>query len=122
MGQFRCPAPAPQPSAPTPRARTPALRAHAPRPADVFVVAAAALVLRRPARLQVRTVLALAWTGSGAVGCWGAYMSLVALMPETDPGKQVTALAQLTYAGEMITGFLLAACLAAVLRRRSAEA
>ncbi|MFE6815081.1 hypothetical protein [Streptomyces sp. NPDC057677] len=93
---------------------------------SVFVVVAAALtlclVLRRPARLKVRTVLALAWTGSGAVGCWGAYMSLVALMPETDPDKQVTALAQLTYAGEMITGFLLAACLAAVLRRRSAEA
>ncbi|MFF5916803.1 hypothetical protein ACFY8C_00460 [Streptomyces flavochromogenes] len=93
---------------------------------SVFVVAAVAftlfLVLRRPALLKVRTVLALAWTGSGAVGCWGAYMSLVALMPETDPAKQLTALTQLTYAGEMITGFLLAACLAAVLRRRSAEA
>ncbi|MFE5943468.1 hypothetical protein [Streptomyces sp. NPDC056480] len=93
---------------------------------SVFVVVAVALtlclVLRRPARLKVRTVLALAWTGSGAVGCWGAYLSLVALMPETDPAKRVTALAQLTYAGEMITGFLLAACLAAVLRRRSAGA
>ncbi|MFD3996647.1 hypothetical protein [Streptomyces sp. NPDC058548] len=91
-----------------------------------FLVVAVAftlfLVLRRPAPLKVRTVLALAWTGSGAVGCWGAYMSLVALMPETDPAKQVTALMQLSYAGEMITGFLLAACLAVVLRRRSAEA
>ncbi|MFF3837277.1 hypothetical protein [Streptomyces sp. NPDC001930] len=92
----------------------------------VFLVVAVAftlfLVLRRPAPLKVRTVLALAWTGSGAVGCWGAYLSLVALMPETDPAKQVTTLVQLSYAGEMITGFLLAACLAVVLRRRSAEA
>ncbi|MFJ2937783.1 hypothetical protein ACIO8G_34050 [Streptomyces sp. NPDC087219] len=91
-----------------------------------FLVVAVAftlfLVLRRPAPLKARTVLALAWTGSGAVGCWGAYMSLVALMPETDPAKQVTALTQLSYAGEMITGLLLAACLAVVLRRRSAEA
>ncbi|WP_395359985.1 hypothetical protein ACHGLA_08555 [Streptomyces sp. YH02] len=80
------------------------------------------LVLRRPTRLRARTALALAWVGSGAVGCWGAYLSLVSLMPDNDPAKQVTALAQLTYAGEMITGFLLAACLAVVLRRRSAEA
>ncbi|MFE4307848.1 hypothetical protein ACFRR6_17580 [Streptomyces sp. NPDC056891] len=93
---------------------------------SVFLVVAVAftlfLVLRRPGRQKVRTALALAWTGSGTVGCWGAYMSLVALMPETDPAKQVTALTQLTYAGEMITGFLLAACLAVILRRRSAEA
>ncbi|MFD3664087.1 hypothetical protein ACFWVF_26455 [Streptomyces sp. NPDC058659] len=80
------------------------------------------LVLRRPARLGVRPVLALAWVSTGTAGCWGAYMSLVALMPETDPAKQVTGLAQLSYAGEMITGFLLAACVAVFLRRRSAEA
>lgn len=91
-----------------------------------FLVAAVVftlvLVLRRPARLGVRPVLALAWVSTGAAGCWGAYMSLVALMPETDPAKQVTGLAQLSYAGEMITGFLLAACVAVFLRRRSAEA
>ncbi|WP_328945310.1 hypothetical protein OG259_31355 [Streptomyces sp. NBC_00250] len=91
-----------------------------------FLVVAVAttllLVLRRPATLRTRTVVALAWIGSGTAGCWGAYMSLVALMPDTDPAKRLTGLAQLTYAGEMITGFLLAACLAAVLRRRSAEA
>ncbi|MEU9292831.1 hypothetical protein [Streptomyces sp. NPDC048266] len=88
----------------------------------VAVVATLALVLRRPARLRVRTALALAWTASAAVGCWGAYMSLVALLPETDPTKHVPGLVQLSYAGDMITGFLLAACVAAFLRRRSAEA
>ncbi|MEU4106249.1 hypothetical protein ACFY8X_06185 [Streptomyces tanashiensis] len=96
-----------------------------------FLVVAVALtlflVLRRPARLRVRTTLALAWTASGAVGCWGAYMSLVALLPDPDPTKRIPGLVQLSYAGEMITGFLLAACVAAYLRkstalRRSADA
>ncbi|MEV6248523.1 hypothetical protein AB0M38_20305 [Streptomyces sp. NPDC051742] len=80
------------------------------------------LVLRRPARLRVRTTLALAWTASAAVGCWGAYMSLVALLPEADPGKRVPGLVQLSYAGDMIIGILLAACVAFFLRRRSTEA
>ncbi|WP_329277457.1 hypothetical protein [Streptomyces sp. NBC_00691] len=88
----------------------------------VAVTATLLLVLRRPAAPRVRTVLSLAWVGTGMVGCWGAYMSLVALMPETDPAKHVTALMRLAYAGEMITGLLLAACLAVVLRRRSAAA
>ncbi|AJF64553.1 hypothetical protein [Streptomyces vietnamensis] len=92
----------------------------------VFVVVAVAftlfLVLRRPARLRVRTTLALAWTASGAAGCWGAYLSLVALLPDPDPSKHVPGLVQLSYAGDMITGFLLAACVALFLRRRSAGA
>ncbi|MFH8577912.1 hypothetical protein [Streptomyces zaomyceticus] len=88
----------------------------------VGVAATLFLVLCRPAALQVRTAVAAAWVGSGTAGCWGAYMSLVALMPEPDPAKQVTTLMRLAYAGEMITGFLLAAALAVVLRRRSAEA
>ncbi|MGW8767701.1 hypothetical protein ACWGN5_35035 [Streptomyces sp. NPDC055815] len=96
--------------------------------ADRFVFLAVAvaftlfLVLRRPARLRVRTTLALAWTASGAVGCWGAYLSLVALLPDPDPSKHVPGLVQLSYAGDMITGFLLAASVALFLRRRSAEA
>ncbi|MER5205660.1 hypothetical protein [Streptomyces sp. NPDC002825] len=80
------------------------------------------LVLRRPTRLRVRTTLALTWTASGAAGCWGAYLSLVALLPDPDPAKQVPGLVQLSYAGDMITGFLLAACVALFLRRRSAGA
>ncbi|MFF3760884.1 hypothetical protein [Streptomyces sp. NPDC002185] len=92
----------------------------------LFLVVAVALtlflVLRRPARLRVRTTLALAWTASGAVGCWGAYLSLVSLLPDPDPAKRVPGLVQLSYAGDMITGLLLAACLAVFLRRRSAGA
>ncbi|MFF1511378.1 hypothetical protein [Streptomyces sp. NPDC058326] len=88
----------------------------------VAVVFTLLLVLRRPAGARVRSTLALAWTASAVVGCWGAYMSLVALLPETDPAERVPELVQLSYAGDMITGFLLAACVAVVLRRRSAEA
>ncbi|MEU7120025.1 hypothetical protein [Streptomyces zaomyceticus] len=88
----------------------------------VGVAATLFLVLRRPAALKVRTAVAAAWVGSSTAGCWGAYMSLVALLPEADPAKQVTTLMRLAYAGEMITGLLLAAALAVVLRRRSTEA
>ncbi|MFF9198072.1 hypothetical protein ACF09L_22950 [Streptomyces sp. NPDC014779] len=76
------------------------------------------LVTRRPAGLRTRTAMALTWVGSAAVGCWGAYMSLVSLLPLADPGKEPTGLMITAYAGEMITGFLLAGCLAVVLRRR----
>ncbi|MCT4355012.1 hypothetical protein M5362_17935 [Streptomyces sp. Je 1-79] len=88
----------------------------------VAVAGVVLLVLRRARSLSVRTTLGLAWVGSGGVGCWGAYMMLVTFMPDTDPDKAFTGLAQLTYAGEMITGFLLAGCLADFLRRRSASA
>lgn len=86
----------------------------------VAAAAVLALVLRRPAGLRTRTVMALAWVSSGAAGCWGAYMSLVSVLPLADPGKEPTGLMTAAYAGEMITGFLLAGCLAVVLRRRAA--
>lgn len=88
----------------------------------VAVVTVLLLVFQRARSLSVRTTLGLAWVGSGGVGCWGAYMTLVTLMPDTDPTDPFTGLAQLTYAGEMITGFLLAGCLAVFLRQRSASA
>ncbi|MFD0142050.1 MULTISPECIES: hypothetical protein [unclassified Streptomyces] len=88
----------------------------------VAVVGVLLLVFRRTGALSVRTTLGLAWVGSGGVGCWGAYMLLVTFMPDTDPAKTFTGLAQLTYAAEMITGFLLAGCVAVFLRRRSASA
>ncbi|MGW6569369.1 hypothetical protein [Streptomyces sp. NPDC054975] len=88
----------------------------------VAVVSVLALVLRRGPSLRVRTVLGLGWLGSAGTGCWGAYLLLVTFMPETDPAKAATALMRLTYAGEMIIGFLLAGCLAVFLRRRSAGA
>ncbi|MFD7980379.1 hypothetical protein [Streptomyces sp. NPDC059071] len=83
------------------------------------VLAVLLLLLRRPAGLRVRTTMALAWVASGAAGCWGAYMSLVALLPQTDAAKEPTVLMTTAYAGEMITGFLLAGCLAVVLSRRA---
>lgn len=91
-----------------------------------------ALVRRRPAgpgaaagvrvRVRVRTALAVAWVASGSAGCWGAYMTLVSvvgLAGRADAGKAPTALTITAYAGEMITGFLLAGALAAFLTGRS---
>ncbi|MFI8823259.1 hypothetical protein [Streptomyces sp. NPDC053431] len=85
-------------------------------------LAGLALALRRPAGLRVRGAMAVAWVASGAAGCWGAYMTLVASMPQTDGGKEPTAVMVTAYAGEMIIGFLLAGCLAVVLSRRSRTA
>ncbi|MFI8964779.1 hypothetical protein ACIGO8_21995 [Streptomyces sp. NPDC053493] len=85
-------------------------------------LAGLALALRRPAGLRVRTATATAWVASGAAGCWGAYMTLVALMPQTDGGKEPTLVMAGTYAVEMIIGFLLAGCLAVILNRRSRTA
>ncbi|MET9429275.1 hypothetical protein [Streptomyces sp. NPDC003036] len=64
--------------------------------------------------------LVAAWIGSGAVACWGGFLLLTLLMPQDDPADAPTALMTLAYAGEMITGTLLACCLAACLRRRAA--
>ncbi|MFJ6353564.1 hypothetical protein ACIQKB_29495 [Streptomyces sp. NPDC092046] len=92
----------------------------------IFLLVAAAtvllLVLRRPGGLRVRTVMGAAWVASGAAGCWGAYMTLVSLLPAAGTGKGPTGLMVTAYAGEMIIGFLLAGCLACVLGRRSAAA
>ncbi|MFF7852550.1 hypothetical protein ACFZDF_33925 [Streptomyces sp. NPDC007910] len=85
-----------------------------------FAVVAAAGVPGRPARFRVRPVLAAARIAPAATGCWGACLSLVVLLPVTDPADRVTALTRSAYAGDMIAGFLLAACAAALLRRRSA--
>ncbi|MFG2866220.1 hypothetical protein [Streptomyces sp. NPDC048338] len=80
------------------------------------------LAFSRSRALPVRSVLAVAWVGSGAVGCWGAYMSLVAAVPDGDAARTFTDLARLTYAGEMITGVLAAGVTAVFLRRRDAGA
>ncbi|MEU3597602.1 hypothetical protein ABZ714_02525 [Streptomyces sp. NPDC006798] len=71
------------------------------------------------ARLPVKVPLAAAWAGSGAVGCWGAWMFLAGLIPHDDPAKQPPALMTLTYAASMTAGFLLAYGVASFLKRRT---
>ncbi|MER7107565.1 hypothetical protein [Streptomyces sp. NPDC000229] len=89
----------------------------------LFVAAAVAgvlmLVFRLGRSLPVKAPLALAWIGSGGVGCWGGWLLLAALVPQSDPADEPTAVMELAYAGEMITGILLAGCVAVFLRRRA---
>lgn len=77
------------------------------------------LVVRRGRSLPVWVPLCLAWTGSGAVACWGGWMTLVGLLPVTDPDQEPTALLTLAYAGQMITGLALGACVALFLLKRA---
>ena len=90
----------------------------------LFVVAAVAgalvLAFRRPRGLSVRAPLAVAWTGSGALGCWGGWLLAVALLPQDDATERATGLLTLTYAVEMIAGILLISGVASLLRRRAA--
>ncbi|MEU2715753.1 hypothetical protein [Streptomyces sp. NPDC007205] len=76
------------------------------------------LAFRRGRPLPVAVPLALAWTGSAAVACWGGWMSLATLVT----GDRLTAPTALTYAGQMITGFLVASALARFLTDRHAKA
>ncbi|WP_228983203.1 hypothetical protein [Streptomyces sp. DH12] len=89
----------------------------------LYALAAAAgvvaLVLRSAPRLPVRLPLAVGWAGSAAVGCWGGWLFLASLIPGADPTDEPPLLQVLTYADEMITGTVLAGCLAVFLRRRA---
>ncbi|OIJ88429.1 hypothetical protein BIV24_21785 [Streptomyces colonosanans] len=90
-----------------------------------FALAAVAgvclLTFRRGRRLRVAVPLALAWVGSGVVACWGGWMLLASLTADVgDPADRPTALMNLTYAGQMIVGFLLAALGARFIAGRSA--
>ncbi|MGV4985227.1 hypothetical protein ACVB8X_21815 [Streptomyces sp. NRAIS4] len=75
------------------------------------------LAFRRGRTLPVTVPLALAWTGSGAVACWGGWMSLAVLVTGDGP----TPLTGLTYAGQMITGLLVATVTARFLADRSGK-
>ncbi|WP_156727245.1 hypothetical protein [Streptomyces apocyni] len=70
-------------------------------------------------RLPVKVPLAVAWAGSGAVGCWGAWMSFAALIPQDDPAKQPPSLMVTTNALSLVAGLLLAYGVASFLRRRT---
>ncbi|GAA2277626.1 hypothetical protein GCM10010415_52240 [Streptomyces atrovirens] len=89
----------------------------------VFLLAAVAgglaLAFRRVPALPVRVPLVLAGVGSGAVACWGGWMTAAALLPGGDPADHPTALTLLTYAGQMIVGLLVATVGARFLAARS---
>ncbi|EST22345.1 hypothetical protein [Streptomyces roseochromogenus] len=67
------------------------------------------LALPRAGALPVAVPLALALTGSGAAACWGAWMALGALVTAPDAADRPTPVLTLTYAGQVITGLLVAA-------------
>ncbi len=86
-----------------------------------LTAAAAALVLAfrfRP-RLPLAVPLALAWVGSGATACWGAWLTLGSLAAG-DIDERPSALVFLTYAGQMITGMLVMALAVRLFRARAA--
>ncbi|MQY33352.1 hypothetical protein SRB17_13130 [Streptomyces sp. RB17] len=82
------------------------------------VLGAWQLAYRRGRALPVAVPLALAWTGSAAVACWGGWMALGALVT----GNRPTVPTCLTYAGQMVTGVLVASVIARFLTDRSAKA
>ncbi|MFI8100069.1 hypothetical protein [Streptomyces sp. NPDC086023] len=81
------------------------------------------VLLAYGARLGLRRArgpLALAWIGAGGSLTWGAWLTLASLSV-TDPAKQSTFEMYLTYAGQMITGLLVAGVLARCLTARQPE-
>ncbi|MFJ3531166.1 hypothetical protein [Streptomyces sp. NPDC090132] len=92
---------------------------------DVLFAAAAVagvllLAFRRNSALPLRIPLALAWGGSGAVGCWGGWMGLAALSSVDDLAHRPTAAVVLTYAVQMLVGTLVLALGAYFLTERAA--
>ncbi|RII18529.1 hypothetical protein DSC45_11470 [Streptomyces sp. YIM 130001] len=73
------------------------------------VVGVLLLAFPRGRSLPVRVPLALAWVGSGALGCWGGWMLVTSLAAVDDLTQQPTPVVQLTYAVQMIVGMLVAA-------------
>ncbi|MER7177686.1 hypothetical protein [Streptomyces mesophilus] len=84
--------------------------------AGVLVIA-----FRVPPRLPLAVPLALAWVGSGATACWGAWLTLASL-GAGDIAERPTALVMLTYAGQMIVGMLVIALGVRFFAARSAVA
>ncbi|WP_202457469.1 MULTISPECIES: hypothetical protein [unclassified Streptomyces] len=78
------------------------------------------LVFRRLPALPVKVPLALAWAGSGATGCWGAWLLAASLTgPADDLATGPSGPTVLAYAVQMITGLLVAAAGARHLTRRA---
>ncbi|MCX4773377.1 hypothetical protein OG322_29905 [Streptomyces sp. NBC_01260] len=92
---------------------------------DVLFAAAAVagvvlLAFRRNSALPLRVPLALAWGGSGAVGCWGGWMGLAALSNIDDMAHRPTPALVLTYAVQMLVGTLVVTLGAYFLTERAA--
>ncbi|MEU3886539.1 hypothetical protein [Streptomyces sp. NPDC029041] len=64
---------------------------------------------RRGRALPVSVPLGLAWVGSGAVVCWGGWLSLASVAGTADLADRPTPLMHLAYAGQMLVGLLVAA-------------
>ena len=76
------------------------------------------LAFRRGRTLPVGLPLALAWVGSAAAVCWAGWLSLA---PLTDMADGPSPLLNLTYAGQMIVGILVACLGVHFLAERSAS-
>ncbi len=79
------------------------------------------LAFRRGGALAVLVPLALAWVGSGAAVCWGGWMSLAALVTSRSLGVRPAPATSLTYAVQMIVGFLVVSVAAHHFADRSAK-
>ncbi|MEU6684826.1 hypothetical protein [Streptomyces sp. NPDC046832] len=92
----------------------------------VFLLAAVGgallLAFRRGRALPVAVPLALAWVGSGAVACWGGWLTLASLGGPADLSDRATPLMNLAYCGQMLVGLLIAAIGAYHFAERSAGA
>ncbi|MET9577925.1 hypothetical protein ACLQ2D_08770 [Streptomyces sp. DT199] len=73
------------------------------------VTGAVLLAFRRGRALPVAAPLSLVWVGSGAVACWGGWLSLASLGGPADLADRATPLMNLAYAGQMLVGLLVAA-------------
>ncbi|MBM7170666.1 hypothetical protein JQK87_20170 [Streptomyces sp. G44] len=83
------------------------------------VAGALILAFRWVPVLPVKVPLALAWLGSGAVGCWGGWLVFGSFMSLGDVTEQPTAVMFLTYAVRMIIGILVAAVGVRFLKERA---
>ncbi|QKV95638.1 hypothetical protein HUT19_31070 [Streptomyces sp. NA02950] len=73
--------------------------------AAATVVGVVMLAFRTGRRARPALPLALAWVGSGALACWGAWLTLAGLTADEE-AEAPTALMDVTYAVQMIVGLL----------------
>ncbi|MFI9148871.1 hypothetical protein [Streptomyces sp. NPDC053367] len=72
------------------------------------VAAALTLAFRRGRALPVKVPLAAAWVAGAAAACWAGWQATASLVVAESAAERPTALMNLTYAGGMIVGVLVA--------------